>query len=120
MKMTLLLRLSAAVFLLTSVALNVHFLTAGKKPPEPPAAITQEPNRKAAAKENRKDSAASTQRLHWKHSFYDAYEKQVNVRFNTNEMVLLTEKDIRITPALSFHLANVHGGFAVSAASNRK
>ena len=29
-------------------------------------------------------------------------------------MVLLTEKDIRITPALSFHLANVHGGFAVS------
>lgn len=32
MKMTLLLRLSAAVFLLASVALNVHFLTAGKSP----------------------------------------------------------------------------------------
>lgn len=107
MKMTLLLRLSAAVFLLASVALNVHFLTAGKKPSEPPAAIMQEPNGKTDAKEEKK-------KLHWKHSSYDAYEKRVNVRFNTNEDVLLTEKDIRITPALSFHLANTYGGFAVS------
>lgn len=115
MKMTLLLRLFVAVFLLASVALNVHFLTAGKKAPELCAAIMPKPDtqQKTAVKEEKKLSAAPVQKLHWKQSSYDAYDKQVNVHFNTDEEILATEKDIQVTPALPVRLGYAYGGFAV-------
>ncbi len=117
MKTTMLLRLFAIVLLLASLALNVYFLTADRNShtsaaPEPSAVQKEKETAQAATS----PAPRMKQKLHWRKSSYDSYEKNVQVHFSTGCPVFPGNNDVTITPALPFRLEQTYDGFAVNAA----
>ena len=117
MKTTMLLRLFAAALLLASLALNVYFLTADRNShtsaaPEPSAVQKEKETAQAAPS----PAPRMKQKLHWRKSSYDSYEKNVQVHFSTGCPVFPGNNDVTITPALPFRLEQTYDGFAVNAA----